>query len=589
MSSYNDALQVLRRTLNLDDTRDRLLTLDEWRQFRRDNEAALTPDEMQKIIEVATRTLQGMYVHMDLKKARRGIDPISQLRALDDAVERRRTQPLEPREFHNGMLDIFKALGDVHTAYRLPEPAIGAIAFLPFLVNAYFNDGDHRPHFIVSHVLWKPDGEPFDRGMEVVSWNGTSIEDAIKRSSDFEEGSNPAHDFALGLQSMTVRWLGASFEPDVPWVVVGYKTDGRDTVHECEFEWRVLHRRDGPRVIVSDEAKALIFGASRPSLQPDRGTHVASQVIHAARKLLFVRDEAAAASGTRLEAARELISLFADYVGRDELERFTREREALLQPNAPDERASLLPSFFTARVHEGRELVERVAPGVAKDALDRISNKRFGYIGIRAFAIEEPERSQFKYELRRLLSLMPSDGLILDIRDNPGGSLRNAEESLQFLTAGPIEPLPFRFIATPLTKTIAAEGSPFVHYRESILTALGTGASFSAGRSITPRAHANTAGQHYFGPVIVLTSATTYSAGDVFAAGFLDNAIDPVHRRNHRSGRCQLLVLQTGNRPHTRPGRVAAGHQHADRGAAMHARGRAERWSADRGDRRAFW
>ena len=56
----------------------------------------------------------------------------------------------------------------------------------------------------------------------------------------------------------------------------------------------------------------------------------------------------------------------------------------------------------------------------------------------------------------------------------------------------------------------------------------------------------NAIGQQYGGPVVLVGDSTTYSAGDLFSAGFVDNGIGPVHlrRRGDRRRRRQRLGLR---------------------------------------------
>ena len=87
-----------------------------------------------------------------------------------------------------------------------------------------------------------------------MSLNSTPIDEAVHLNTEFEEGSNEPHDLALALQFMTVRWLGASYEPDSPWVFVAFKTpDGRTL--ECKFLWSMFVQKGGPRIIVTDHAR----------------------------------------------------------------------------------------------------------------------------------------------------------------------------------------------------------------------------------------------------------------------------------------------------------------------------------------------
>ena len=120
-----------------------------------------------------------------------------------------------------------------------------------------------------------------------MSLNGTPIDEAVHLNTEFEEGNEP-HDLALALQFMTVRWLGASYEPDSPWVFVAFKTpDGRTL--ECKFLWSVFVQKGGPGSS-SPSAEAIVFGISRPRHQRERAVHVASQVAQLAQESLRRRE-----------------------------------------------------------------------------------------------------------------------------------------------------------------------------------------------------------------------------------------------------------------------------------------------------------
>ena len=56
----------------------------------------------------------------------------------------------------------------------------------------------------------------------------------------------------------------------------------------------------------------------------------------------------------------------------------------------------------------------------------------------------------------------------------------------------------------------------------------GTGTTFSQGFPVVSEKDANSLGQRYFGPVVLITDARCYSTTDIFAAGFQDHDIGPI-------------------------------------------------------------
>ncbi|MDH4280840.1 MAG: hypothetical protein OEW83_22460, partial [Acidimicrobiia bacterium] len=86
----------------------------------------------------------------------------------------------------------------------------------------------------------------------------------------------------------------------------------------------------------------------------------------------------------------------------------------------------------------------------------------------------------------------------------------------------------FSLLATDLTRAIAdapQNRRMLSPWRRSLFDALGTGELYSQGIPITPVERCNDRGQVYGGTVVGVVDATTYSAGDLFAAGFADNNI----------------------------------------------------------------
>lgn len=164
---------------------------------------------------------------------------------------------------------------------------------------------------------------------------------------------------------------------------------------------------------------------------------------------------------------------------------------------------------------------------------------RFGYIRIKTF--ETQTADQFVAEFGRILDGMENDGLILDVRSNPGGSVEAAERILQFMTPAPIKPANFHFVNSRLTQHVAAnlkqesgKGALGENHREwlpwmdDLLDSVSSGSPLTPGRPLTNPDDANDTGQRYQGPIVLIVDALAYSATDIFAAGFQDHAIGKI-------------------------------------------------------------
>src|SRR5215831_16233141 len=158
-----------------------------------------------------------------------------------------------------------------------------------------------------------------------------------------------------------------------------------------------------------------------------------------------------------------------------------------------------------------------------------VAGGKFGYLRIWSFDVDDDQG--FLDAAIQLLDALPDRGLIIDLRDNPGGLIWAAERMLQLFTPNPVMPTKFALRATPLTAAMAGavfnqqELAPWI---ESLTTAASTGEPFSSHLPITSVEQCNDMGQHYGGPVVAVVDANTYSSGDLFTAGIADNRIGTV-------------------------------------------------------------
>lgn len=425
-------------------------------------QADLSRQDRLRIVEQALVLMEMNYVHLPMKRAIHAIDPIQQLKLLRFQLAEWNGALESTLAFHRRMLSIFGSTRDLHTMYLLPEPYRGCTAYLPFLIEQCFERGEER--FIVTRTAVRSDGMPpdaddgrdarFERGVEVLVWNGVPIARAIEINGESQAGSNPDARFARGLDNLTIRPLNSMLPPDEAWVEVVYR------------------------------AKNGVIAAHRESW-----------LVHRARDTA-----ASSAPHSRKRAAMDV------------------KRTRILEV-----KKALYPRTGSASL------------GSIKDVLyaekKTVSDLTLGYIRLFSFDVDDARR--FLTRITKLITGegFPQDGLILDVRGNPGGNIRAAESLLQLFTPSTIQPELFEFLNTPLNYQIcksAPESWDLRRWLPSIGDSVLTGATYSGGFPLTRDELCNGTGQVYYGPVVLITDALSYSATDIFAAGFQDNGVGVV-------------------------------------------------------------
>ena len=422
--------------------------------------AGLSREERLRIVEQALLLMEMTYVHLPMKRAIHAIDPIQQLKLLRFQLAEWNVG-LEPTiHFHRRMLAIFGSTRDLHTLYLLPKPYRDCTAYLPFLVEQCFQRGDER--FVVTRtaalddaVCAAEDGRSatFERGVEVLAWNGVEIGRAIEINGESQSGSNPEARFARGLDNLTIRPLNSTLPPDEAWVDVLFRAPNGaiGTYRSC---WLVHDSADVPPPS-SDGRKRAALDVKRTRILE-------------VKKALYPRAET------------ETLGTIADSL------------------------------YAVKKTVEGQAL---------------------GYIRLFSFDVEDARRFLKTFTALITKDGFPQDGLILDVRGNPGGNIRAAESLLQLFTPNVVQPELFEFLNTPLNFQIcksAPKHWDLARWQPSIGESVMTGATYSAGFPLTLEPLCNGVGQVYYGPVVLITDALSYSATDIFAAGFQDNDVGPV-------------------------------------------------------------
>jgi C-terminal processing protease CtpA/Prc len=452
-------------------------------------DGTLTLADRLLLVDQALVMIEQCYVHLVLKQSMHAVDPVQRLRLLRDRLA---TLTEETRgsevEFHRELADIFASVRDLHTNYLLPAPFRGRTAFLPCLVERFVDPpgGDgagagRGEHFIVTKVAASLAHPTFVPEVEVLHWNGMPVRRAVEANARQQAGSNADASFARGLDALTIRPLVRSLPPDEDWVVVTYR--GLDGVErEIRLDWQVaVAGVDG-----SDGTGRGVAG------QAAQGVDIEVQAVNEAKKLMF--------APRAVEAEADIAS----------------------------------PAVAITRVAVAAADVATSMPTVFRARPVTTPSGTFGHIRIFTFGVDDADA--FVAEFARLAGLLPAGGLIVDVRGNGGGLIYASERLLQVLTPRHIVPEPAQMTTTPLMLDLCERHDPspldptfdLAPWVDSLRQAVSTGAQYSNAFTITDETSANTVGQRYHGPVVLVTDALCYSATDIFAAGFQDHRIGPV-------------------------------------------------------------
>ncbi|GAA1839910.1 hypothetical protein GCM10009836_18930 [Pseudonocardia ailaonensis] len=431
---------------------------------------ALDGAQRQQVVDVLTDVLGGVYAHLPAKRAAYATDPVQALVLL-----RRKAGTLSDADFHLALTGIVGTLRDAHTRYTGPAPTHGQVAALPFLVEQYRDASG--PAYLVTKVAddvaaLDPD---FVAGVRPVWWNGVPFDRAVEIYADRETGGRPDARRARALQSLTFRALDHAPPPDEHWVRIGYRTR-RGSLREVKLDWRLV----APEVAAGAVTPAASEGLR---LAVDPG----AEAVRRAKKLLF--------AGALWAADR------ADDPARRAIAPASAVGDPIETP---------YQDFLSAQVV-------------------RIRRRTVGYLRIWSFNLRAID--PFLDEVGRLLDLLPHDGLVVDLRGNPGGAVWAAERLLQSFGDGPIVPTRFAFLASPLTRAMArsdANQAECAEWLPSLEDAIATGELWAQPRPLTPVGWCNDRGRRYPGPAVAVVDPNTYSSGDLFAAGWVDNGIGPL-------------------------------------------------------------
>jgi len=384
---------------------------------------------------------------------------------------------IENDKFHAQMSQIFTDVHDLHTNYFAPTPTTCGYSFIPVRFE-WVKDGS-RDAILVSRKLKLNTDLIKDIKIddELEELDSKPIFESLKELENISGGANPDAMRMRGVQLLSFRNFMIQAVPKENKVKLKFK-GAKDPI---ELPW-----------LASVDKNCL---------------------------------------GSRMQN-RMLMMPLAEAMNQGEDE-FQRRFNEVFKPE------TLAPAILGLDVNLGplKEVFEISEIPMAEGSLGYIRLKTFHWQNRNldmGTVVEGLRRSVEEY-------LANTEGLVIDVRSNPGGLITFAEKIVQLFSPLEVHPNLVRMLANPLNEEIFLNANGKDNrWSLALKKAMDKKEKFIESMPITPFSEANNFGQVWYKPVVVLTDASCYSACDMFAASMQDSgaaaAVIGIHRNTGGGG-----------------------------------------------------
>ena len=411
---------------------------------------------------------------------------------------RQQSTSISDVQFHRELTTLINRLRDAHTQYQGPWTQKDVVASLPFLVEA-FGPADDTTYFVSKVDRDSVKDKYFTEGVQITHWNGIPFGRALDLHADVETGGRPDSRRARALESLTFRALEYAPPPNEEWVIIDF---------------------------IDHWGKKRTIRLSLGGLRPDAGAQCRD-------RNPWPPDSGAAYIWRRRRSGGPRSTGSIVSCGR-------RKPKPSARGGKKQKPAADFADFLSARTVTTKMRKIRLSAD-----LELRRRRRSGLHRCRI----PPRRG------------LPDRGLIIDIRNNPGGLIWAAERLLQIFTPNTVQPTKFALRTTSTTAEMARavfNREELGPWSDSLTSAESTGEPYSAHIPITSSEQCNNIGQRYGGPVVVVAMPTPIPRA-IFSPRVLLIT---------ESGRWSASVMQRVpaapmSGPPRSGGRLAAGQPHA--------------------------
>lgn len=461
----------------------------------------LTRAEKQILAEQTQIVLRDLYVNRYQKVEYYGsspyftghVDPASKVAQVVAKLD-----SLSTADLHTQLSQIFINQRDLHLNYNLPYPHAAFLSFIP--VNFSRTVGANNQEEVRLSTVY---GVFFDAlirdqrkpqvGDEVLEYDGLPIQTAISNALYQGNGANPYAGASRALQFLTFVPQSVYLPPAKDKLTLKLRAASNGEVYSITLPWLVQY----------DDSKL------NPAPAP------------------------LAASSAKNRAAPQNLAEMLMMSNEPIQEMFNQFQQRNLAADF-----AAIPKQATAE------------PSIKWAVVDR-NSKKVGYLSISSFVPSSVNDNGALTIIANLLrnQLASTDALVIDVRNNGGGSIVYADKLPQMFIPGNAKTNSARFLNTKanfdfLNQDIFKYYWP--NWVDLITQAQQTKNRYSATGVFTSPADANTLGQMYYKPVGVLMNARSFSATDLFTCAMTDNAAATIFGEDKRTGSGGANVLEYG-------------------------------------------
>lgn len=438
------------------------------------NSQRLSAADKQSIINVAIDLLSEVNPNIFHYRDFLLQDPVAQLQQLQG-----RAAKLQNFEFHKAVTEIYAKLVDGHTAYVAPDPLGATFAFLPFDV-IDVHERKSATQFFVSSVIGRASLKEakFEVGAELLEVNGEPTQKVVERLGKLYDGSDAPVKLGLGLYLLTNRALCCEMYPEQEEVMLKYKTASGD-VKSITMSWSY----DIPKLTSKNK------GGSKGDMSSQLSWVGFKRPFRQRRTSLKSPNHTSRTSGLGTVRAEDL----------------SDPKKKSKSINVP----SLLEDYISASV----------------------LNPTLGYLKVEAFGF--PTDRDGRKALVSVIEQLPKNRLIVDLRDNPGGTASSVKALHEMLSAKNLHAVPYQVRAS---KRIQQMVTSKKRGKFANVFLDGMVSSTVSARRVRSRLTGPIQGifmpsminvlrtndQVFFGKYVTLTNHDCYSACEVFTAFQVD-------------------------------------------------------------------